>query len=140
MPVTPFKTRKENLCAGRPALGVLTGSIVLCACFGCLRLEFRPRLQVPSPCCGYENRGYGGVSGSNGQVTGALGGHEKTGGTVWNSSPGSSMNSGCALVEESVDEGTGLEGGQIVGAFAQADKLDGHAQLFLDSDHNAALG
>lgn len=99
-----------------------------------------PRLQVTSPCCGRENRGYRGVSGSNGQVTGPLSGHEKTGGTVRNSSPGSSINSGCALVEQGVNEGTGLEGRQVVGAFAQADELDGHTQLFLDSDHNAALG
>ena len=44
------------------------------------------------------------------------------------------------LLEEGVDERLGLEGGQVVGPLPQADELDGHPELTLHGDHDAALG
>src|SRR5438876_9762048 len=45
-----------------------------------------------------------------------------------------------ALTQDRVDEGVGVEGGQIVRALAEADELDRNAQLTLDRDDDAALG
>src|ERR1700722_11764934 len=42
--------------------------------------------------------------------------------------------------QDGVDEGGRLERGHVVGAFAEADQLDRHAQFPLDGDDNAALG
>src|SRR5689334_14706348 len=44
------------------------------------------------------------------------------------------------LAQDRVDEGVGVEGGQIVRALAEADELDRNAQLTLDRDDDAALG
>src|SRR5216683_756880 len=42
--------------------------------------------------------------------------------------------------QDRVDEGGRLERRQVVGALAEADQLDGHAQFPLDSDDDPALG
>src|SRR6478672_10082034 len=42
--------------------------------------------------------------------------------------------------EEGVDEGGGVEGGHVVGALAEADELDGYAELALHLHDDPALG
>src|SRR6476469_4638653 len=42
--------------------------------------------------------------------------------------------------DDGVDEGLGVEGGEVVGALAEADELDRHTELALDRDDDAALG
>src|SRR4051812_11523944 len=44
------------------------------------------------------------------------------------------------ISEQRVDERLGLEGGEVVGTFAQPDQLDRDSQLALDGDDDAALG
>src|SRR5215475_7876682 len=46
---------------------------------------------------------------------------------------------GCSA-QDGVDEDLGIEGGQVVRPLAEADELDGNAQLTLDRDDDAALG
>jgi len=44
------------------------------------------------------------------------------------------------FLEQGVDEGVGLEQGQVFGLFADADVLDRQADLLADGDDDAALG
>src|SRR6478735_8039082 len=44
------------------------------------------------------------------------------------------------LAQERVDERRRLERREVVGTFAQADKLDRHSQLLLNAENDAALG
>src|SRR4029450_11088652 len=44
------------------------------------------------------------------------------------------------LGQQGVDEGVGVKGGEVVGALAEADQLDGDAEVALDGDDDAALG